>query len=157
MCQIRSTRFLFTSHPAPRSSAVIRRAAAILPDQGDDILGQCRLVIRRHRLLALRGPRLPQNPASKPFRHAEFGRRVLHTIPAARRAQKFPEAASFRNMVKALPDLAAQVAASCRNDGLKHEIFDTLINRISTRCKKVTSDFLALEKSKAGSSPIYSA
>ncbi len=136
MCQIRSTRFLFTSHPAPRSSAVIRRAAAILPDQGDDILGQCRLVIRRHRLLALRGPRLPQNPASKPFRHAEFGRRVLHTIPAARRAQKFPEAASFRNMVKALPDLAAQVAASCRNDGLKHEIFDTLINRISTRCKK---------------------
>ena len=52
------------------------------------------------------------------------------------------------NMVKALPDLAVQVAASCRTDGLKHEIFDTLINRISTRCKKSHLRFSSIREIK---------
>ena len=39
---------------------------------------------------------LAQNTAGKAFRYAMLGNDVVDTRPAARRAQKFPEAASFK-------------------------------------------------------------
>ena len=70
--------------------------APVLESQGDDGRRQGGLVLDQHGPLALGGAMLAQDTAGEAFRHAVLGHDVIDTSPAASRAQKFPEAASFR-------------------------------------------------------------
>lgn len=64
--------------------------------EGDDRFGQRRLALPAARLLALGRPVLTERLAGPAFRYAKPFNDPVNTRPAARRAQKFPLAASAR-------------------------------------------------------------
>ena len=70
--------------------------ASVLQRQGDDGSRQSSLVLDHHGDFALRRTMLTQDTASEAFGHTVLGNDVSDTSPAASRAQKFPEAASFK-------------------------------------------------------------
>jgi hypothetical protein len=75
--QIRSTRFLFTTHPAWRRDPPIA-IAAIPASELDDVSSQRCLVIGRRRNFTLRGTMLAKNPACSPLGNPEFTNHMLH-------------------------------------------------------------------------------
>lgn len=70
--------------------------APVLESQGDDGGGQGRLVLNHDRMLALGRTMLAQDTAGEALRYTVLDHDVIDTSPAASRAQKFPDAASFR-------------------------------------------------------------
>jgi len=60
--------------------------AAILGGKGNDVGGQCRLIIGSPGDLALRRSMLPQNPACPSFRDPEFMNDMINARPATRGA-----------------------------------------------------------------------
>ena len=70
--------------------------ATILTGQGNDRFGQRLFVDPLDRGLALCPSPLPQQPAGMPLAHCVLFACVLHRTTPPLRAQKFPEATSFR-------------------------------------------------------------
>src|SRR3546814_7880128 len=70
--------------------------ATILARQGHDVVGESFLVICPARDLALRRPMLAKHPAYPPLGYRQFATHMIDAAPPARRAQKFPRAASCR-------------------------------------------------------------
>lgn len=70
--------------------------AAELFGEGDDRFGQRLLALPPTRLFALGRPMLTESLAGPAFRYAKPFNDPVNTRPAARRAQKFPLAASAR-------------------------------------------------------------
>ena len=79
----------------------------VLKSQSDDGGRQSGLVLNHDGAFALRRTMLTQDTASEALRHAVLGNDVVDASPAASRAQKFPEAASFRiNFSKVRSEIA---------------------------------------------------
>ena len=70
--------------------------AAIPGGEPDDVGGQRLLICSAFRRLALGRTMLAQNPAGKALRDGELHHDMVDAAATAGRAQKFPEAASFR-------------------------------------------------------------
>ena len=64
--------------------------------QGNDRFGQCLFVDPLDRGIALCPPPLPQQPTGMPLAHFVLFACMLHRTTPPLRAQKFPEATSFR-------------------------------------------------------------
>ena len=70
--------------------------ASELSGQFDDVLGQPLFVWRAAGHLALSGTMLPESAADPALRYAKGLPHMINALTAARRAQKFPRAASVR-------------------------------------------------------------
>ena len=76
----------FPPRPLQQRRDPPRAVAAILGGKGDDVGGQCRLVIGCPAYLALRRSMLPQNPACPAFGDTQFRHNMINAGPATRGA-----------------------------------------------------------------------
>jgi serine/threonine-protein kinase HipA len=79
-----------------------------------------------------------------------------HWQRLAQRASYDPEAllASLGRYVRELPDLASDVAAGCRSEGLDAPVIGELVDGIAGRCAKLAAQYAPMaEDAPAGPSP----